>query len=970
MRIVIDMQGAQSGSRFRGIGRYTISFVKQFLVEAKQHEVILALNGVFSDTIEPIREEFAHFPNLRILVWQAMSRVYFLDAQNDARRRFSEGIREAFLAGLKPDVVLISSMFEGALDDAITSIGAFVPDIPTAVILYDFIPLIYEGEYLTDPQIKAVYMTKFEQLRSAQLLLAISESSRQEGIKYLNFEESSVVNILTAIDPTFSAKTGASQQELSKKFNYSRPYIMYSGASDARKNLVRLIKAYASLSNKIRQNHHLLLAGGMAQEHINAFKREILEAGLGPEEVIFTGHITDDEMVGLYRGAKGYVFPSYHEGFGLPVLEAMSFGVPVIGANTSSVPEVIGNPIALFDPWSESSICAALERLINDAGFRQELTKRALLQSKNFSWQLTAKKALAALEKKFGNVRISHSKFGAFPVDVQIDALVKFSAKILQSAPASDLLAASSAIDSTLARERVSKCLFVDVSELQRTDAKTGIQRVVRNILARLLSSPPIGYDVIPVFATLAQDYRVAKHFVRAFLGAPKTQEDDYPLEFREGDIFLGLDYNDLLISGHAAYFASLRRAGVRVYFVVYDILAQMLDDIFPAGATENQIAWLKTIAMADGLICISRAVADDVHNWLEMFGPKRQGVLQIGWFHLGADLDFVGSPEPLADDADKTLQQINSRPAFLVVSTIEPRKMQNQVVDAFEILWKDGEDINLVLVGKRGWHMDAFIHKLEMHPEKNKRLFWLESISDFYLERVYSSCTCLIAASLGEGFGLSLIEGAKHGLPVIARDIPVFQEVAGSGAHYFSSRAPSALANAVRDWRASKEGFVQKTGAMTPSLSWEQSTFQLLNAFINGYWYRKWAPDTRIRYSGADSILGTIVGRRSASGMSTTGEAGCLLFGPFISLKPGKYEALLDLTIRAACNERCRVEITINSGQLILGCIFFGCKLSEKTTARADFLLLEACLDIEIRVMVDDVIDLTVHSVELIKNS
>ena len=109
------------------------------------------------------------------------------------------------------------------------------------------------------------------------------------------------------------------------------------------------------------------------------------------------------------------------------------------------------------------------------------------------------------------------------------------------------------------------------------------------------------------------------------------------------------------------------------------------------------------------------------------------------------------------------------------MVGTIEPRKEHAQTLAAFEQLWEEGVNANLIIVGQQGWLVDAFGSNVRHHPELSKRLFWLEGISDEYLEKVYKTSTCLIAASEGEGFGLPLIEAAQHKLPIIARDIPVF---------------------------------------------------------------------------------------------------------------------------------------------------------------------------------------------------
>ena len=163
------------------------------------------------------------------------------------------------------------------------------------------------------------------------------------------------------------------------------------------------------------------------------------------------------------------------------------------------------------------------------------------------------------------------------------------------------------------------------------------------------------------------------------------------------------------------------------------------------------------------------------------------------------------------------------------MVGTIEPRKGYAQTIAAFEMLWNEGVEVNLVIVGKIGWMMDSMIHHLNNHPELEKRLFWLQGINDEYLEKVYAASDCLIAASEGEGFGLPLIESAQHKLPIIARDIPVFREVAGQYAYYFSGLKPQDLAGTIKSWLESyaKDG-VPRSDNM-PWLNWNQSTQQLL---------------------------------------------------------------------------------------------------------------------------------------------
>jgi glycosyltransferase involved in cell wall biosynthesis len=175
------------------------------------------------------------------------------------------------------------------------------------------------------------------------------------------------------------------------------------------------------------------------------------------------------------------------------------------------------------------------------------------------------------------------------------------------------------------------------------------------------------------------------------------------------------------------------------------------------------------------------------------------------------------------------------------MVGTIEPRKGYAQALSAFERLWSAGVDVRLALVGKQGWMVDGLVKRMVRHPELGKRLFWLKGISDAYLEEVYAASTCLLAPSEAEGFGLPLIEAARHKLAILARDIPVFREVAGEHAAYFSGNDPEDLATAVGDWLALfKNGRHPRSDAM-PWSTWQRSTQQLLDVIMQERWAIRW---------------------------------------------------------------------------------------------------------------------------------
>lgn len=401
MRIVIDMQGAQTtGSRNRGIGRYTQALVGAIARQRGEHDVVIALNGAFADSIAPVRAAFdGVLPPGKIVVWNVPGPVAGADDANAWRRKTGELMREAFFAGLCPDVVLVTSLFEGLSDDAVTSVGMLARTVPTAVILYDLIPLIQRHHYLANPVVEQWYENKLDHLRRADLLLAISESSRQEGMRHLGFPDTACVTVSTAADAHFRplAVSAARAAEIRTRYGLRRPFVMYTGGIDHRKNIEGLIRAYALLPAALRADYQLAIVCAVQPYHRTVLETLARDHRLAAGEVVLTGFVPEDDLLALYNLCHMFVFPSWHEGFGLPALEAMSCGRAVIAADTSSLPEVIGRADALFDPRSDAAIAARMQRVLTDDGFRKELERHGIEQAGRFSWDACALRALAAM---------------------------------------------------------------------------------------------------------------------------------------------------------------------------------------------------------------------------------------------------------------------------------------------------------------------------------------------------------------------------------------------------------------------------------------------------------------------------------------------------------------------------------------------------------------------------------------------
>lgn len=481
----------------------------------------------------------------------------------------------------------------------------------------------------------------------------------------------------------------------------------------------------------------------------------------------------------------------------------------------------------MFDPHQPEAMAQKMEEALTDTAFYQALKTHALSQAASFSWDKSAKTAWAAFEKLLESVE---DRQVASPEASQL--LPAVAQLLAQPGNSADLLVLSQAMARN--QQNAKPQLLVDVSELIVKDAKTGIQRVVRSILHEWLSHPPDAYEVRAVYATTEKlGYRYADQFVQNFMGSTSanTLDTDAAIDYALGDIFLGLDMQPQVQTYQSPFYQSLRNQGVDVRFVLYDLLPITMPQFFPEGAEANHYRWVSVIAKTDGVICISKAVASEFEQWCQKNGPKK--LPHIDWFQMGADLESATSTEGLPADASATLDKLAMRPTFLVVGTLEPRKGHSQVLDAANDLLKEQLDFNLVFVGKQGWKVEKLIKDLQLHPQLGQRIFWLQGISDEYLARVYEQSDCLIAPSFGEGFGLPLIEAAQRSLPIIARDIPIFREVAGENAYFFDREKSGALTLALNEWLKMHEDVSHPTSKAMHWITWSESAQQLINKIM-----------------------------------------------------------------------------------------------------------------------------------------
>jgi glycosyltransferase involved in cell wall biosynthesis len=402
MRIVLDLQACQASSKHRGIGRYSMALAQAMVRRGGAHEMLIALNSHYPDAIAEVRAAFdGLLPQNQIRVYDLPGPLAEYDKRNAWRVRAAEQLREHYFANLAPDFVHVASLFEGLGENAAASVAHGDGSFDTAVTLYDLIPLMRKDVYLAEAHVAGWYYRKLQSLKNAELLLAISGHSRLEAMSALQLPGERVVNISSAVGPEFHPRVQdeAGQRGMYARFGLRGDFIMYTGGIDYRKNIEGLIEAYSLLPGALRAQYQLAVVCSIQDHDRVRLQRVVAKFGLPRDDVVFTGYVSDQDLVALYNSTGLFVFPSLQEGFGLPALEAMSCGAPTIGSHNSSIPEVIGRADALFDPTSVRAIADKMNHVLTDSAFAASLSEHGLVQAKEFSWDASAQRAIAAFEE-------------------------------------------------------------------------------------------------------------------------------------------------------------------------------------------------------------------------------------------------------------------------------------------------------------------------------------------------------------------------------------------------------------------------------------------------------------------------------------------------------------------------------------------------------------------------------------------
>lgn len=256
---------------------------------------------------------------------------------------------------------------------------------------------IYDLSFLRYPAyVTAVVRTYGRRVRQClswtDLVVTISESSKRDIVEYMGVSPERIW--VTPLASRYAEDTQAVNRAVKAVDLGDRPVVLFVSTLEPRKNVVRLIQAFEQLKTKRRIDHQLVLVGQRGWQFEPIF--EAIAASPWRHHIRHLNYLSDAEVAYCYQNADVFAYPSLYEGFGLPVLEAMTLGCPVVAANTSSLPEVAGDAALLVDPTNVEELAEALGRVIGDRTLRQTMIDRGYQQSAQFSWTRTAKSTLAA----------------------------------------------------------------------------------------------------------------------------------------------------------------------------------------------------------------------------------------------------------------------------------------------------------------------------------------------------------------------------------------------------------------------------------------------------------------------------------------------------------------------------------------------------------------------------------------------
>lgn len=373
MRIAVNTRFLLKG-KMEGFGWFTNEVFKRIVTQHPEHEFIF----IFDREFDP---SFVFAPNVKAVKVGPKARhpwLFYFWYEISIPRMLRKYKADVFIS---PDGYL-------SLKSTIAQIG----------VMHD---LNFE-HYPNDlkPHITRYYKKYFPLFaKKASQLITVSEFSKNDIVKQYGIKPEKISVAHNGVDDAFKKVNDTLVQKFKTKFNLKSQFFLAVGSIHGRKNIVRLLEAFEILKTKASTDVQLVLVG--SKYNWTDKMKSTLESMQHKRDVVFTGHLSKEELIEAYSAATALVFPSYFEGFGIPLIEAMKCECPIICANTTSFPEVAGNAAIYFDPFNIHEIAQKMQELLQNKELRNDLIQKGVQRSTLFNWDKTAQIVWNVIEKTY-----------------------------------------------------------------------------------------------------------------------------------------------------------------------------------------------------------------------------------------------------------------------------------------------------------------------------------------------------------------------------------------------------------------------------------------------------------------------------------------------------------------------------------------------------------------------------------------
>ena len=720
MKIIFDLQGIQGRSGTRGIGQYSFEVVKELCQQLNEHEIYFLINNCLELQQDRVREIQRIQPNA---TWIPLDYPTINGEFTENLEKVALAIRNEAVTTISPDWVHVCSVVEGFSEPVVGhTFGKYL----STCFFYDAIPAIYPEKFLPTPAISDWYSNRTATYKNYDAIFAISSIAKAEAVDFLDISDDIVTTIWGGLNHRKFENLQAQNQS----------NITYVGSFEERKNLPRLIEAFTASIPYLEDSVNLILVG-----KYHGSERDLVDAAIKNQNienrVIITGYLSDTEIETVFNETKLLVFPSLHEGLGLPLLEAMARGIPAVASNVSSMEVILKGLDNTFDPLSVASISEKIVQYMNDSKSRDSLVKEFNKRRPQYSWERSASELLSVVKNLPKKQAVSED-FDKAHVRAMLDRTIQ---------------------------EMRSFALGSD--EREET-----VRALSRNFKV-LLDQAPISNLKAEVNYTLAGhfsgSYSLSQLNRNAFLAAQSLNigSSYLPEYYNEVSEDFSIDHGfEPIEFGSAFQEKNVKSLGDLV----------LMRNVYPpiANDMKGQLNLFHTFNWEE---------TEFPQEYVAEFNHFLDGITLATTFvqktlidnGVGIPSRVVGASSCVAIDKSVILKRNKSASekfSFLHISSAFPRKGIDVLLDAFGQAFTRKDQVKLIIKTFPNPHNNIVdllaTFKKEFPNHAEIVLINQDSSSQDILE-LYSQADCLVSPSRGEGFGLPMYEALTFGIPVIA---------------------------------------------------------------------------------------------------------------------------------------------------------------------------------------------------------